>query len=236
MGITRRRAFRKKYPSAKDKGSQLWLQLLVGVPDNRWLLDAELAKHIDDLGPGAIDWVSPLPPTFEEFHDAAFVNQLGLGAHVAQDLKTFWPASGPRWDALATTGGGKKILVEAKAHIAEIASQGCTATAPKSIALIEASLAAVKGDLKVDPKADWMGPLYQHANRLAHLWWLRDQGVDAELVFLYFLNADGVGGPSSAERWRGAIELEEKVLDVRRQHSLRKHVHHVFFDVERLKP
>jgi hypothetical protein len=153
----------------------------------------------------------------------------------AQNPTGFWPARGPVWDALGVGPNGMRVLVEAKAHISEIAADGTGASAP-SKKVINAAFDQVKLALKVDKNADWTGPLYQHANRLAHLWWLRQQGEDAHLVFLYFVNADDVGGPATVERWNGAIELEEKVLGVGKRHVLRKYVHHVFFDVEPFKP
>jgi hypothetical protein len=241
LTITSRKAFKKQHPNSADKGSQLWLQLLVGAAHNRWFLDAELAKHIPGIGPGSIDWRSPLAPDFKEHRDGAFLAAIDLPARAKELVRTaknptgFWPARGPVWDALAVGPNGMRILVEAKAHIPEIAAGGTGASA-SSKEVINAAFDQVKQALKVDKDADWTGPLYQHANRLAHLWWLRQQGEDAHLVFLYFVNADDVGGPATVERWKGAIELEEKVLGVGKRHALRKYVHHVFFDVEPFKP
>ena len=240
MTLTTLNSFKKQHPNSADKGSRLWLQLLVGEPGNRWFLDAELAKHIPGIVPGSVDWRSPLAPAFKEHRDGAFLGSIGLPAlrnklvWTAKNPTGFWPVRGPVWDALAVGPNGMRILVEAKAHVAEIASGGTGASAP-SKKVIAAAFDQVKQDLGIGKDADWMGPLYQHANRLAHLWWLHQQGEDAHLVFLYFVNADDVGGPATAERWRGAVELEEKVLGVGKRHALRRYVHHVFFDVEPFK-
>ncbi len=240
MTLVKRREFQKKNPNAATKGSQLWLQLLVGEPGNRWLLDAELARHIPGLGPGTLEWRSPLGPDFSEYRDGAFLHGLDLGhleAALVHSAKSagFWPARGPVWDGLAVGPKGLKVLVEAKAHVPEIAASGTQASKP-SRAVIDAAFDQVKQALGVKA-GDWTGPLYQHANRVAHLWWLREQqDVDAHLVFLYFIGADKVGGPSSRARWEGAIELEEKVLGLPKRHLLRPYVHHVFFDVTPLKP
>ncbi len=237
MTITTRKAFKKTHSNSADKGSQLWLQLLVGETGNLWFRDSELANHIPGIIPGSIDWRSPLAPDFQEERDGAFLASIGLPAlqnklvWTPKNLTGFWPARGPVWDALAVGPNGMRILVEAKAHVAEIASGGAGARA-QSKKVITAAFDQVKLDLGIRKEADWTGPLYQHANRLAHLWWLHQQGEDAHLVFLYFVNADDVGGPASAERWMGAIELEEKVLGVGKRHALRQYVHHVFFDVE----
>ena len=247
MTITTRQAFLKQHPNLEPKarkGSALWLSLLVGAPDNRWLLDAELSKHIPGIDPGSIDWRSPVAKdAFRECRDNDFLDALDLQkkldgklVRTAVSPQGFWPANGPVWDALAVGPNETRILVEAKAHIPEIAASGCGATAKSSIDLIEKRFDQVKKDLGVK-QGDWMGPLYQHANRLAHLWWLRRQeGIDAHLVFLYFVNADDVGGPGTVEEWKGAIHLEEKVLGIPKRHALREYVHHVFFDVAPLKP
>ncbi len=39
--------------------------------------------------------------------------------------------------------------------------------------------------------AAWRGRAYQHANRLAHTLWLRDNGVDAWLVHVLVADDDG---------------------------------------------
>ena len=245
MTITTKKAFLKQHPSLtpkEQKGSRLWLSLLVGVPGNRWLLDAELAKHIPGVGPGSIDWRSPVAQDgLREYKDNDFLDAIGLlnklrGKLVwtAKTPLAFWPASGPRWDALAVGPNEMRILIEAKAHIPEIAGSGCGASARSSIDLIEKRFDQVKKALGVK-QGDWTGPLYQHANRLAHLWWLRQEGVDAHLVFLYFVNADDVGGPGTVEEWKGAIQLEERVLGIPKRHALRDYVHHVFFDVTPVK-
>ena len=245
--ITRTEFLRTKPPLTRKEqsGSRLWLALLAGTTsDNRNLLDAELSKHLPGVGPGSIDWRSPIAgDDFREYRDARFLKALDLLAlqpKLVGGAKTpagFWPARGPVWDALAVDSSGLRILVEAKAHIPEIVSmKGCSATAQPSIKLIRKRFDQVKTALRVSTQADWTGPLYQHANRISHLWWLRQQGVDAHLVFLYFLNADEVDGPTATASWEGAIKLEEKLLGLRKDHALRDYVHHVFFDITPLKP
>jgi hypothetical protein len=52
--------------------------------------------------------------------------------------------------------------------------------------------------------SDWCGRLYQSANRLAHLYWLRSLGVRAWLVHLLF-----TGDPhrsTTTRQWAEAIE------------------------------
>ena len=58
---------------------------------------------------------------------------------------------------------------------------------------LEAAFAQVKKALGVAAHNDWTKDYYQYANRIAHLWWLRGNGVDAHLLFVDFLNDADVG-------------------------------------------
>jgi hypothetical protein len=139
-------------------------------------------------------WVSPLAKDdYAEYRDADFLNVVGLDDSVAE-LARFWPSRGPSWDALATIrdpdSGGRAgvILVEAKSHISEIYGNGCQA-GPRSRGLIEKALAAAKQWCGANSDADWTGPLYQSANRIAHLYFIRELvKYPAWLVNLYFIN------------------------------------------------
>ena len=51
--------------------------------------------------------------------------------------------------------------------------------------------------------ADWCGPLYQNANRLAHIYWLRSLGFRAWLVHLLFV--DDKHGATSEAQWEAAL-------------------------------
>ena len=127
-------------------------------------------------------------------------------------LNAFWPTGGPRWDALATTDSGRVLLVEAKAHIDESVDYRSGASA-ESYRRIQESLAAAKSAFRASDGSSWESPFYQYANRLAHLYFLRElNGVDAHLLFLYFADAPDVPEPCSTDEWRGAIRLTKKCL------------------------
>jgi hypothetical protein len=139
-------------------------------------------------------------------------------AHHARDLARFWPTGGPHWDALAViyrpdaTRPGV-LLVEGKSYVAELFGSG-TAAKPDSGSreLIETSLAWTQAQLGVTEKTaqDWCGRLYQSANRLAHVCWLRSLGIRAWLVHLLF--TDDPHGPTSAVAWREAFEQADDEL------------------------
>jgi hypothetical protein len=88
---------------------------------------------------------------------------------------------------------------------------GLTATDPKSRAAIKRALAWTQRRLgvEVDMKI-WTGPLYQNANRLATLMWLRDRGVDAWLVHLLFTG--DTNSETTAKQWEDAVASADKTL------------------------
>ena len=74
--------------------------------------------------------------------------------------------------------------MEAKSYPQEMYGQGCKATG-ESRELIERSTKAAKDWFHADSSGDWLGPYYQFANRLSHIYFLREiAGIDAWLVNL----------------------------------------------------
>jgi hypothetical protein len=177
----------------------------------RSALEAALAGALSRAGE-SLDWIAPLEDKhFEELLDEAFINALGLGAHSAA-LRSFWPGSGPRWDGLARLRPSNAVLlIEGKSYPAEMRGSGCQAKDPRSIELIDAALDATKAWLGAPQDADWKGELYQYANRLAHVRFLRDRGVEAWLVNLCFVN-DPTKNPTDAGAWMSALTQAKKDL------------------------
>jgi hypothetical protein len=147
----------------------------------------------------------------------------------SRTLADFWPRGGPVWDALGVSKAGRIILVEAKAHIAEAASPASSAT-EASLVHIRRSLAEARSHYAPRAKAEWSGPLYQYANRLAFHYFLAVvNGLPSRLVFLDFYNAEDVQGPESVLEWHGANRLIHALLGL--PPDLTKHgVFHAFVD------
>lgn len=172
-------------------GSQLQMQIWANARRER--LSGAVCTALGLPTDSAAEWVSPVPPEFGEFKDGAFLRALGLEAGRSA-LRQFWPQGGPVWDGLAIVGlpDGQKtyVLVEAKSYPDEVIGSGCQAVegGPSRI-LIESSLNATATWLGVPLKEVWLGDLYQSANRLAHVYFLREKlGKDARLVNLCFEN------------------------------------------------
>jgi hypothetical protein len=185
---------------AGHKGSLRWMQRAVnGAP--RCLQAAALPP---------LTWVSPLAGDgFAEYRDGDFLRRLGLG-HLAPALSDFWPARGPQWDGLARFDGGV-VLAEAKAHLREFDTPP-SAAGPASARRIETAFARVQAALGITPAAPWDRTFYQYANRIAHLWWLRAQGINAHLVLIGFLHDPDLNGPATAADWHTAISGAEAAL------------------------
>ena len=153
-----------------------------------------------------IVWVSPLASDkFLEYRDADFLSALELD-DLAPTLAQFWPKKGPCWDALGRmqpqTGArpAPLSLSRRKVICPKCMGPGCQASSPRSLALIEESLTQTKRWLSVATSHDWTGKLYQYANRLAHLYFLREVAdVDAWLVNICFLNDPH--SPTRSDEW-----------------------------------
>ena len=194
------------------RGSQRWLQVAIARASDR--LDAAFRRAGALNDDQKIEWRSPLASkAFCEYRDEAALALLGIEHLPVRSLADFWPPRGPVWDALGVTNDGIKILLEAKAHIAEAASPASKAS-PASLARIQQSLEQARRHYAPRSGANWSGSLYQYANRLAFQFLLNKlNGIPSRLVFLEFCNAPDVKGASEAE-WRGATEMIHSLLGI----------------------
>lgn len=214
------------------KGSLLWIQQAVN--DHWTSLDEPILAKLS--GSNRIEWRSPLEhDDFAEYRDGDFLDRVGL-SHLRPALKEFWPERGPQWDALGVSDRGDVLLVEAKAHVAEMCSPG-TAARPDSRERINGALVscAERLDARVS-RAPWTDHFYQLANRIAHLHFLREQGVPAYLVLVNFLNDEAMKGPTTREAWDAAYQVALHVMGLRKGHALSKHIIEVFPDVATYRP
>ena len=194
------------------KGSQKWVQKIINFCPSR--LNRLIQQEIASLSGREIQWTSPLEQDkFAEYRDAAFLENLDL-QEFTEKLEKFWPKMGPQWDALGRTADGEVlILVEAKANVPELVSF-CGAKDKESLKTISASLAETQGWLNCrEPRVDWKCGFYQYANRLAHLYFLREkaQKEGSYLVFLYFVE-DSSHIPTSRDAWNSALKLQKELM------------------------
>ena len=206
--------------------SRKWLQELVCNHPTR--LAAAIRATSSAVCATAIDWRSPRPPKYLEYRNGKALKALDL-ERLEPELAKFWPPRGPVWDALGVgVGTEERFLVEAKAHIPELVSSP-TGAQGSSLQQIRRRLDAVKRSLGSGAPADWSGPFYQYANRLAYLGWLRSHDVPAFLVSIYFTNAPDVPEPVSSLQWEGALAVLRSYLGLGRR-GLKQYVLDIFID------
>lgn len=209
------------------KGSLRWIQTAVAEGWNS--LDQPILKSLS--GAKCIEWRSPIAgDDFAEYRDGDFLDRVGL-PHLRSALKDFWPDRGPQWDALGVSDLQHVILVEAKAHVAEMCSPG-TSAGPASLARISRALDGCAEQLGAkEGRAHWTEHFYQLANRIAHLHFLRENGVPAYLVLVNFLNDQDMDGPTTQEAWEAAYQVAFHVMGLPKRHAMSRYILHVFPDV-----
>ena len=165
-----------------------------------------------------IEWLSPLESDhYREYRNFPFLQHLGLEDSAGQ-LAAYWPRLGPCWDGLGLVRGLKEsrrgiLLLEAYSNVGEVECLGCRASAA-SMHLIFEAFRETREWLGAEETPAWLGPLYQTANRLAHLHFLRNRlGVPTWLVQVYFLN-DPIG-PESRADWLPVIAGVQARLGLR---------------------
>ncbi len=213
-----------RHPQPSDgRGSLRNIQVLVNR--NPALLTDKIKERLK-IELSDITWVSPLKDDeYAEYRDGDFLKRLGLG-ELKVPLNHFWPEKGPQWDALGKGSDGEVFIVEAKANIPELLSS-CEARAPKSRRRIQRRFKETREFLKCRASIDWTTGLYQYANRLTHLYYLRHLNkINAYLIFVYFVD-DTTHIPTSLKEWEGALLLEKKLLGLNK-HKLSKYIAEVF--------
>ena len=214
------------------RGSQRWLQIAVNrFPD---VIDDAISGSMGLDQHEKIEWLSPLESEdFIEYRDQAFLERLGINPRHRQ-LSDFWPARGPVWDGLARTSAGCSLQIEAKANIPEFDSSP-TRVSGRSLTKITEALGKIRTFLRIRAETDWTICFYQYANRLSHLYFLKElNGIDAALVFVYFSGDTTIPSrdPVSREGWKAAIGLATNHLGIRLSSPwIRENVVDVFIDV-----
>lgn len=188
-----------------------------------WPCLVELKAH------GPLEWLSPLGRDgFKELRDGLWA-AAGLPRPSPQEAG-WWPPRGPQWDGVAVVRDPDReargvLLVEAKSHIAELASPPTGAEGDR-LTTIRDALDEVKTYADGSGGSDWWRRYYQLTNRLAYLYYLRVKlGFPACLLWVYFVG-DGFGAPgartfpASEAGWRPAIDAAKTELGLHGAHKL----------------
>jgi hypothetical protein len=209
------------------KGSQKWIQKLINEKSET--LNLYLRQNLNLAEDEAIQWLSPLKnDDYAEYRDEAFLEKLGINPEKIK-LVDFWPKGGPQWDALGKNSSGKLFLVEAKSHIPELMST-FKGNNQASIDKIQSSLKETKKRFGSKTDFVWSKTFYQYTNRLAQVYLLRKNKLDAWLIDVYFLNDSDMDGPKTTDEWKGALRLLRRCLGLK-EYLLQKWVADIFIDV-----
>jgi hypothetical protein len=148
-------------------------------------------------------------------------------------LRDFGQSAAPQWDALGISDRSDVLIVEAKAHIAELNSPP-SAAGEKSMRIIQIALDEAALAFGVPAHIKWNTKFYQLANRLAHLHFLRKLGVPAWLVLANFVGDKDMRGPVDERTWDVEYEKAFAALGITANAPLLQHVLHVYPRVESL--
>jgi hypothetical protein len=180
------------------KGSRLRCLLLTSQSDTEvaGVLTSFVAPHAS-VTPEA-HWA---PRGLRDPNEGKLGETPGFLPQAGQDTLTRWwlanpgRANTPNWDLLSTCRINDRpglVLVEAKAHEAELGDDRCGAVDPDNIKQIDMALA--------EAMAGWNALIpgfvlsakshYQLSNRFAFAWKLATMGVPVVLVYLGFLDAE----------------------------------------------
>jgi hypothetical protein len=215
-------------------------------------------NHISQaIGANSIEWRdflaggTGLYPTLAPIRDSEWTRVDFAPDVIRNSYDGFWPRAGSQqtWDliGLADIGGPRRelVLVEAKAHTAEINLDGTTAKENGGRPAIRGAFTSTLLSMgysveEAAPIAEkWLTGCYQHANRLATLYFLLREKVPARLVFLYFCGDMHPQGkwdcPKSPDEWRPSLDKVKNHLGLRGDSNLETRVHDVFVDVDSIE-
>ena len=197
------------------KGSQRQIQ--IAVAHRKPELFKAITTQLDCPDGTQLIWKSPLEKEkFKEYLDESFLEAVNL-KELADDLRDFWPRRGPQWDGLARLEKDGQltgiVLVEAKSYPEEMRGQGCKAKL-ESQKRIKRSTKAAKAWFHAKPSAKWLGPYYQFANRLSHIYFLRKKvRIKAWLVNLCFVDDKTMKEKATKkEVWKAKLKCAKNEL------------------------
>jgi hypothetical protein len=219
-------------------GSEFHLLRFLGRHRNQ--LDKQILDLLNESNT-SIDWLdfnfnanADIPD--KEFIGIEFLQNRKDYTKLKQSWKGFWPSpnNAQNWDAICRIQN-KWILIEAKANEQEISST-CSAS-PKSQKFISNQFDTIKKNYNISKNADWIRGYYQKANRILFLEYLRHNGIEANLLFIYFINGfmkDGIQlGVNSTNDWNLIINRQDKHLGIDNCGALKKDLFNLIIDVDK---
>lgn len=172
----------------------------------------------------------------QEYVGIEFLKSLKDYSTIESKWKSFWPNKNKsqNWDAIGKIGD-EWLLVEAKAHAEEINSN--THASVKSKKKIQDKFKELHLKLSINTSNDWTQNYYQKANRILFLDFLKQNGINAKLVFIYFLNGykqNGIQqGIEKVKEWQRVIDEQDNYLGISGNKMLKSMIINVFVDIDK---
>jgi len=239
------------YRLALGHGSAWHLLRCLGWQRQRFT--AQIAREV---GATSITWLdfpayagNQAYPSGSRIRDGEWKGISFLGdadADVREAYAQFWPGRGEQqnWDLVGRAVINEKVewlLLEAKAHTAEIKAGGTDAKEVGGRPMIRAAFTETLAALGYDADhatalaEKWLTGFYQQANRLATLHFLNKQRIPARLIFLYFCgdqHPDGKDCPVNAEAWTAIVKKIHNDLGLSGDSLLEQRVHEIFVQLD----
>ena len=148
----------------------------------------------------------------------------------------FWATQGnaQRWDGVFTSNGVIH-LVEAKGHIQEIKSSGCSSVDPHISNALSLTIEWLTGKKNDELIQIWKGKYYQLANRLAFAYFMsKICHIPTKVVYVYFLNAwqDQTLNIDKPEIWNEVINIEKRELQIIDSETIKSVLYDVVYDCD----
>jgi hypothetical protein len=89
---------------------------------------------------------------------------------------------------------------------------------------IQTALAETTRACNAEPRSAWTDLFYQLANRIAHLYFLRRQGIPAWLVLVNFVGDTEMDGPLSEREWTAAYQVVHHAMGLGVRHPLSRFI------------
>ena len=231
---------RKKSIMGNGYGSECHLLRWMGR--HRCAFDKLLIENMSFSNGASIQWLDFEFDSKEQWPDAELKGLEFLKGEQYLSLqkkwKDFWPLGGGihNWDAVGwIIANGKRdlLLVEAKAHTNELISH-CGAKSKDSIDKIIKAFDQVKSALNVPADKDWTKLYYQFTNRVATLHFLKNNGINANMLFIYFIGdkAKGKICPKSEQEWEKPLKEQSDWVGLPQAHPLQSRIHKIFMKVD----
>ena len=190
-------------------------------------LDGLLLQTLGSRPGTSVEWIYPSDGRNREPRGLDFLRE---HANVGRSWQEFWPQRGnqPNWDGIARIHGNGLdpdwVLMEAKSNQPEFCSSPCQASFQGGRRQIERSLKRVKRYLGVHRHFPWLGTYYQHANRLAVLYFLTVEANISARFLEVFMTGDEFPDrrhcPENRAEWDGLLEARRLTLGLPSHHPL----------------